>query len=81
MSVDAKTETLIGLTHAHWDIVLGTGNITVNKAFPSRNLHIKKKLQSVKMQKDDGTGESIMLSEISQAVRDRYHMIPPLTGT
>ena len=47
MSVDAKTETLIGLTHAHWDIVLGTGNITVNKAFPSQNLHIKKKLQSV----------------------------------
>ena len=25
--------------------------------------------------------ESIMLSEISQAVRDKYHMIPPLTGT
>ena len=25
--------------------------------------------------------ESIMLSEISQAVRDRYHMISPLTGT
>ena len=28
----------------------------------------------------DGT-ESIMLSEISQAVRDKYHMISPLTGT
>ena len=25
--------------------------------------------------------ESIMLSEISQAVRDKYHMITPLTGT
>ena len=25
--------------------------------------------------------ESIMLSEISQAVRDEYHMISPLTGT
>ena len=25
--------------------------------------------------------ESIMLSEISQAVRDKYHMIAPLTGT
>ena len=25
--------------------------------------------------------ESIMLSEISQAVRDKYHMIPSLTGT
>ena len=25
--------------------------------------------------------ESIMLNEISQAVRDKYHMIPPLTGT
>ena len=25
--------------------------------------------------------ESIMLSEISQAVRDKYHMISPLTGT
>ena len=25
--------------------------------------------------------ESIMLSEISQAVRDKYHMILPLTGT
>ena len=25
--------------------------------------------------------EGIMLSEISQAVRDRYHMISPLTGT
>ena len=25
--------------------------------------------------------ESIMLSEISQEVRDRYHMISPLTGT
>ena len=25
--------------------------------------------------------ESIMLSEISQAVRDIYHMISPLTGT
>ena len=25
--------------------------------------------------------ESIMLSEISQAVRDTYHMISPLTGT
>ena len=25
--------------------------------------------------------ESIMLSEISQEVRDKYHMIPPLTGT
>ena len=25
--------------------------------------------------------ESIMLSEISQMVRDKYHMIPPLTGT
>ena len=25
--------------------------------------------------------ESIMLSEISQMVRDRYHMISPLTGT
>ena len=24
--------------------------------------------------------ESIMLSEISQAGRDKYHMIPPLTG-
>ena len=24
---------------------------------------------------------SIMLSEISQAVRDKYHMIAPLTGT
>ena len=24
---------------------------------------------------------SIMLSEISQAVRDKYHMISPLTGT
>ena len=28
----------------------------------------------------DGTGD-IMLSEISQAVRDKYHMISPLTGT
>ena len=32
-----------------------------------------------------GTGwmelESIMVSEISQAVRDKYHMISPLTGT
>ena len=25
--------------------------------------------------------ESIMLSEISLAVRDKYHMISPLTGT
>ena len=25
--------------------------------------------------------ESIMLSEISQAVRNKYHMISPLTGT
>ena len=25
--------------------------------------------------------ESIMLSEISQAVRDKYHIISPLTGT
>ena len=25
--------------------------------------------------------ESIMLSEISQAVRDKYHKISPLTGT
>ena len=25
--------------------------------------------------------ESILLSEISQAVRDKYHMISPLTGT
>ena len=25
--------------------------------------------------------ESIMLSEINQTVRDKYHMIPPLTGT
>ena len=25
--------------------------------------------------------ESIMLSEISQAVRDKYHMISSLTGT
>ena len=24
--------------------------------------------------------ESIMLSEISQAVKDKYHMISPLTG-
>ena len=24
---------------------------------------------------------SIMLSDISQAVRDKYHMISPLTGT
>ena len=24
---------------------------------------------------------SIMLSEISQAVRDKYHMVSPLTGT
>ena len=25
--------------------------------------------------------ENIILSKISQAVRDRYHMISPLTGT
>ena len=25
--------------------------------------------------------ESIMLSEINQAVRDKYHMISPFTGT
>ena len=25
--------------------------------------------------------ESIMLSEVSQAVRNKYHMISPLTGT
>ena len=25
--------------------------------------------------------ESLMLSEISQGVRDKYHMISPLTGT
>ena len=25
--------------------------------------------------------ESIMLSEISQVVRDKYHMIPPISGT
>ena len=25
--------------------------------------------------------ESIMLSEISQAVKDKYHMVSPLTGT
>ena len=25
--------------------------------------------------------ENIMLSEISQAMRDKYHMISPLTGT
>ena len=25
--------------------------------------------------------ESIMLSEINQAVRDKYHLISPLTGT
>ena len=25
--------------------------------------------------------ESIMISEISQMVRDKYHMISPLTGT
>ena len=25
--------------------------------------------------------ESIMLSEISQVVRDKYHIISPLTGT
>ena len=28
-----------------------------------------------------GELESIMLSEISQAVRDKHHMISPLTGT
>ena len=28
----------------------------------------------------DGTGEH-MLSEISQAVRDKYHMISPISGT
>ena len=25
--------------------------------------------------------ESIMLSEISQVVKDKYHMVSPLTGT
>ena len=25
--------------------------------------------------------DSVMLSEISQTVRDKYHMISPLTGT
>ena len=25
--------------------------------------------------------DSIMISEISQAVKDKYHMISPLTGT
>ena len=25
--------------------------------------------------------ESIMLSEVSQAVKDKYHMISPITGT
>ena len=25
--------------------------------------------------------ESIVLSEVSQAVKDKYHMISPLTGT
>ena len=25
--------------------------------------------------------EIIMLSEVSQAVRDKYHMVSPLTGT
>ena len=25
--------------------------------------------------------KSIMLSEISQAVKDKYHMIPPISGT
>ena len=25
--------------------------------------------------------ESIMLSEVSQAVRDKYHVMSPLTGT
>ena len=25
--------------------------------------------------------ESIMLSEINQAVKDKYHMIPPISGT
>ena len=25
--------------------------------------------------------ESVMLSEISQVVKDKYHMISPLTGT
>ena len=25
--------------------------------------------------------ESIMLSEISQAVKDKYHIIPPVSGT
>ena len=29
----------------------------------------------------DGTGESTKLSEINQAVRDKYHMISPLNGT
>ena len=25
--------------------------------------------------------DSIMVSEVSQAVKDRYHMIPPISGT
>ena len=25
--------------------------------------------------------ENIMLSEISQALKDKYHMIPPISGT
>ena len=25
--------------------------------------------------------ESVMLSEVSQAVRDKYHMISPISGT
>ena len=29
----------------------------------------------------DGTGESTKLSEINQAVRDKYHMISPLSAT
>ena len=29
----------------------------------------------------DGTGESIMLREISQVVKDKYHMISPISGT
>ena len=29
----------------------------------------------------DRTGECIMLSEISQAVKNNYHMISPISGT
>ena len=45
-------------------------------------LHSRKKEAAPILQNSmDGTGEHYILSEISQAVKDKYHMISPISGT